>query len=334
MNLTSSREVHLITRPRGMPRASDFIVATSPVAPLQAGEVRVRNCFLSVDPYMRGRMNEGPSYTPPFELGKPMDGGAVGEVVESRAPEFKPGDAVLSRFGWREVFNAVPADLHRVSRDVAPLSLFLGALGMTGLTAWVGLRLSEAKAGETVYVSGAAGAVGHVAGQLAKLRGCRVMGSAGSSEKVLFLRDTCGFDVAFDYTVGPVVEQLRVEAPDGIDVYFDNVGGATLAAALTSLRIHGRIVACGSISGYNDEQPAPGPTNLFNIITKRLTMKGLIVSDWLDLEDEFRAEVGGMLRSGAMKSKETVVDGIDQAVNAFLGLFTGHNVGKMIVRLS
>lgn len=334
MNALTGREVRLQSRPRGMPRASDFVIAPSTLAPLEPGEVLVRNHFLSVDPYMRGRMNEGPSYSPAFELGKPMEGGAVGEVMESRSPEFKPGDVVLSRFGWRDRFTAKPEDLHRVSHDVAPLSLFLGALGMTGLTAWVGLRLSEAKAGETVYVSGAAGAVGHIAGQLAKLRGCRVIGSAGSSEKVSFLRDTCGFDVAFDYSVQPVVEQLREAAPDGIDVYFDNVGGATLAAALTSLRIHGRIVACGSISGYNDEKPAPGPTNLFNVITKRLTMRGLIVGDWLGLENEFRAEVGGLLRSGALKSKETVVDGLDRSVDAFLGLFSGNNVGKMIVKLS
>lgn len=334
MNALTGREVRLQSRPRGMPRASDFVVAPSTLAPLEPGEVLVRNHFLSVDPYMRGRMNEGPSYSPAFELGKPMEGGAVGEVMESRSPEFKPGDVVLSRFGWRDRFTAKPEDLHRVSHDVAPLSLFLGALGMTGLTAWVGLRLSEAKAGETVYVSGAAGAVGHIAGQLAKLRGCRVIGSAGSSEKVSFLRDTCGFDVAFDYSVQPVVEQLREAAPDGIDVYFDNVGGATLAAALTSLRIHGRIVACDRISGYNDEKPAPGPTNLFNVITKRLTMRGLIVGDWLGLENEFRAEVGGLLRPGALKSKETVVDGLDRSVDAFLGLFSGNNVGKMIVKLS
>jgi NADPH-dependent curcumin reductase CurA len=202
------------------------------------------------------------------------------------------------------------------------------------MTAWAGLNLVEVKAGDVVYVSAAAGAVGHVAGQLAKLRGCRVIGSAGSTEKIVFLREDCGFDVAFNYKTGPVVEQLQVEAPEGIDVYFDNVGGNTLEAALSVLRVHGRIIACGSISGYNEEEPQPGPANLFNVITKRLTMKGLIVRDWLDRQAEFEKEVGGYLRAGRLRSKETVVDGIDQAVGAFLGLFAGKNVGKMVVRLT
>jgi NADPH-dependent curcumin reductase CurA len=289
---------------------------------------------MSVDPYMRGRMNDGKSYVPPFELGKPLDGGAVGEVIESRAKEFKPGDAVTSSFGWREYFIASPKELHPVSRDVQPLSVYLGALGMTGMTAWVGLNLVEVKAGDVVYISGAAGAVGNVAGQLAKLCGCRVIGSAGSMEKVAFLREECGFDIAFNYKVGPVVEQLNLEAPDGIDVYFDNVGGETLEAALSALRAHGRIIACGGISGYNEEKPRPGPSNLFNMITKRLTMKGFIVSDWLDRQAEFEKEVGGHFRTGKLKNKETVVQGIDQAVDAFLGLFQGQNVGKMVVELT
>jgi NADPH-dependent curcumin reductase CurA len=205
---------------------------------------------------------------------------------------------------------------------------------MTGMTAWVGLNLVKLEKGEVIYISGAAGAVGNVAGQLAKLRGCRVIGSTGSPEKVRFLRDECGFDGAFDYNVGPIVEQLKVEAPDGIDVYLDNVGGEALEAALSALRIHGRIIACGGISAYNDEKPKPGPSNLFNITTKRLTMKGLIVSDWLTRRGAFEREVGGLLRSGRLKNKETVADGIGQAVDAFLGLFQGKNVGKMVVTLA
>jgi hypothetical protein len=172
-----------------------------------------------------------------------------------------------------------------------------------------------------------------VAGQLAKLRGCRVIGSAGSFEKVLFLRNECGFDAAFDYKAGPVVDQLKIEAPDGIDVYFDNVGGETLEAALSALRMHGRIIACGGISGYNAVSPKPGPSNLFNVITKRLTMKGMIVRDWMDRQGEFEKEAGGYFRAGKLKSKETVVTGIDQAVDAFIGLFAGKNIGKMIVKL-
>jgi NADPH-dependent curcumin reductase CurA len=328
-----SCEIRLVSRPNGLPTAANFTLARTELEPLQDQEVLVRNLFMSVDPYMRGRMNDGKSYVPPFELGKPLDGGAVGEVIESRAKEFKPGDAVTSNFGWREYFSALPRELHPVSREVQPLSVYLGALGMTGMTAWVGLNLVEVKAGDVIFISGAAGAVGSVAGQLAKLRGCRVIGSAGSAEKVKFLREECGFDIAFNYKVGPVLGQLNLEAPDGIDVYFDNVGGEALEAALSALRVHGRIIACGGISVYNAEKPRPGPSNLFNIITKRLTMKGLIVRDWLDRQAEFEKEVGGYFKAGKVKHKETVVKGIGKAVGAFIGLFQGQNVGKMVVKL-
>src|SRR5450759_1807962 len=334
MSKLMSREIRLASHPKGIPTADNFTRAQTELEPLQYQQVLVRNLFMSVDPYMRGRMNDGKSYVPPFELGKPLDGGAVGEVIESRAKEFKPGDAVTSNFGWRECFMASPKELHSVSREIQPLSVYLGALGMTGMTAWVGLNLVEVKAGDVVYISGAAGAVGSVAGQLAKLRGCRVIGSAGSAEKVKFLREECGFDIAFNYKAGPVLEQLNLEAPDGIDVYYDNVGGETLEAALSALRVHGRIIACGGISGYNEEKPRPGPSNLFNVITKRLTMKGLIVRDWLDRQGDFEQEVGGYLRTGRLKNKETVVKGIDKAVDAFIGLFQGQNVGKMVVELT
>jgi NADPH-dependent curcumin reductase CurA len=329
-----SREIRLASRPDGLPTAANFTLAQTELKPLQDQQVLVRNLFMSVDPYMRGRMNEGKSYVPPFETGKPLDGGAVGEVVESRAGQFKPGDAVTSNFGWREYFIASPNQLHPVSREIKPLSVYLGALGMTGMTAWAGLNLVEVKAGDVIYISGAAGAVGNVAGQLAKLRGCRVLGSAGSAEKVQFLTAECGFDVAFNYKTGPVLQQLILGAPDGIDVYFDNVGGESLQAALSALRVHGRIIACGGISGYNESKPRPGPSNLFNIIIKRLTMKGLIVSDCLDRQSEFEKEVGGYFKAGKLKHKETVVQGIDTAVNAFIGLFHGQNIGKMIVELA
>ena len=333
MSKISSREIHLASRPNGIPTAANFTLVRTELGPLQDQQVLVRNFFMSVDPYMRGRMNDGKSYIPPFDLGKPLEGGAVGEVIESRAREFKPGDAVTSGFGWREYFMASPKELHPVSREIQPLSVYLGALGMTGMTAWVGLNLVEVKAGDVVFISGAAGAVGNVAGQLAKLRGCRVIGSAGSMAKVMFLREECGFDVAFDYKTGPVLEQLNLEAPDGIDVYFDNVGGETLEAALSALRVHGRIIACGGISGYNEGKPRPGPSNLFNMTAKRLTMKGFIVRDWLDRQGEFEKEVGGYFRTGELKNQETVVEGIEQAVGAFLGLFEGKNVGKMVVKL-
>ncbi|HLO49792.1 MAG TPA: NADP-dependent oxidoreductase [Kamptonema sp.] len=329
-----SREIRLVSRPKGIPTPDNFAIAQTELKPLQDGQVLVRNLYISVDPYMRGRMNESKSYVPSFELGKALEGGAVGEVIESRSQEFKPGDIVTSNYGWREYFIATPKHLHQVNRDIQPLSVYLGALGMTGMTAWVGLNLVEVKAGDVIFVSGAAGAVGNVAGQLAKLRGCHVIGSAGSMEKIKFLREECGFDVAFNYKAGPILEQLNQAAPDGIDVYFDNVGGETLEAALSALRVHGRIVACGSISGYNDEKPEPGPSNLFNMIGKRLTMKGLIVSDWLDRQSEFEQEVGGYFQAGKLKNQETVVAGIDRAVDAFIGLFEGKNVGKMVVKLN
>jgi NADPH-dependent curcumin reductase CurA len=334
MTHMKSREIRLASRPSGVPTAANFTLAQIELDGPPAGQVLVRNLFMSVDPYMRGRMNEGKSYVPPFEMGKPLEGGAVGEVIESRARELKPGDVVTSNLGWRECFMASPKDLHPVSREAQPLSIYLGVLGMTGMTAWAGLNLLEVKAGDVIYISGAAGAVGNVAGQLAKLRGCRVIGSAGSPEKVKWLRDEGGFDVAFNYKDGPVLEQLNHAAPDGIDVYFDNVGGEALEAALAALRLHGRIIACGGISGYNEAKPKPGPANLFNVTTKRLTMKGLIVRDWLDRQGDFEQEVGGYFRAGKLKHKETVVEGIGQAVDAFIGLFEGKNVGKMVVKLT
>jgi NADPH-dependent curcumin reductase CurA len=331
-----SREIRLISHPTGMPTPANFALAQTQLEPLQDGQILVRNLYMSVDPYMRGRMNGGKSYVPPFELDKPMSGGAVGEVVESRAKEFKPGDAVTSSYGWREYFIATPQELHPVSRDLQPLSVYLGALGMTGMTAWAGLNLVDVKAGDIIFISGAAGAVGSVAGQLAKLRGCEVIGSAGSLEKVKFLREECGFDIAFDYKsspIIPVIEQLNLAALNGIDVYFDNVGGEMLEAALSALRVHGRIIACGGISSYNAEMPKPGPTNLFNMTTKRLTMKGLIVGDWLEQQGEFEREVGSYFRAGKLKNKETVVTGLEHAVSAFIGLFEGKNIGKMVVKL-
>lgn len=333
MPAMTSREIRLASRPTGVPTASNFTLAETTLPPLEDQQVLVRNRFMSVDPYMRGRMNDRESYVPPFGIGKVLEGGAVGEVLESRSSEFKTGDAVTSRYGWREAFIAAPNELHTVNKAVQPLSVYLGTLGMTGMTAWAGLTMVGVKAGEVIYISGAAGAVGNVAGQLAKLRGCRVIGSAGSGEKVQHLLEKCGFDAAFNYKTGPVLEQLNRAAPDGIDIYFDNVGGESLEAALSALRVHGRIIACGGISGYNDEKPKPGPSNLFNITTKRLTMKGLIVGDWLYRQGEFENEAGAHYQAGRLKILETVVEGLDQAVEAFIGLFDGKNIGKMVVKL-
>jgi NADPH-dependent curcumin reductase CurA len=333
MSNITTREVRLASRPTGVPTVENFNLAETNLAEVQDGQVLVRNQYISVDPYMRGRMSDRKSYVPPFEVGKALTGAAVGEVIESRSSELKVGDIVTSQYGWREVFIATPAELHKVDKTVEPLSVYLGLLGMTGMTAWAGLTMVEVKAGDTIYISGAAGAVGNVAGQLAKLRGCRVIGSAGSDEKVKHLLENCGFDAAFNYKAGPVLEQLNDAAPDGIDVYFDNVGGESLEAALATLKVNGRIIACGGISSYNEEKPKPGPSNLFNMTTKRLTMKGMIVSDWLSRQNEFETEVGAFYQAGKLKNYETVVNGLDQAAEAFIGLFEGRNIGKMVVKL-
>ena len=334
MQTTISREIRLIARPEGLPTLENFTMGQSELPPLQDQQVLVRNLFLSVDPYMRARMNEGPSYLPAFELDEPLSGGAIGTVMESRNPALKPGDIVTSSYGWREFFIAAASELYQVTPQVEPLSVYLGTLGMTGMTAWAGLNLVDVRAGDIVYISGAAGAVGNVAGQLAKLRGCRVIGSAGSAAKVALLTEECGFDAAFNYHNGVLLDQLSREAPEGIDVYFDNVGGETLEAALSALRVGGRIIACGGISGYNEQTPPPGPANLFLMTTKRLTMKGLMVSDWLGQRGVFEDELANYLRAGTLKNKETVVHGIDKAVGAFIGLFQGENIGKMVVDLS
>jgi NADPH-dependent curcumin reductase CurA len=328
-----SREIRLASRPKGMPVTQNFTMASVELGSPQDGEVLVRNLFMSVDPYMRGRMNEGRSYVPPFEIGKPLEGGAVGEVIESRTDGFSRGDVVLSSLGWREFFIAKAQELQPVSPRMQPLSVYLGVLGMTGMTAWAGLNLAEAGPGETVFISGAAGAVGSAAGQLAKQRGCRVIGSAGSPEKIRFLLDDCGFDVAFNYKQDSNLKQLQSAAPDGIDVYFDNVGGEALEAALAMLKMRGRVAACGAISMYNTETPQPGPSNLFLVIVKRLTIRGFIVSDWMVRVGDFQREAGELFLAGKLKHKETVVKGIDHAVDAFLGLFKGENIGKMVVKI-
>jgi NADPH-dependent curcumin reductase CurA len=334
MPLVSSREIRLTSRPHGTPTAENFSLEETLLPALKDKQVLVRNLFMSVDPYMRGRMNDTESYLPPFEVGKVMDGSAVGEVVESRSRHFKAGDAVVSNCGWREYFVASPKELRKVRRHVHPLSVYLGALGMTGMTAWVGLRLAKIKAGDVVYISGAAGAVGSVAGQLAKANGCRVIGSAGSPEKVHFLKEKCGLDLAFDYKDGSIRDQLGKAAPTGIDVYFDNVGGESLEAAISCMNVHGRIICCGAITGYNAEEPTPGPSNLALVIGKRLSLQGMLVRDWLEQRKKFEKQMRKCLIAGNVKNTETVVTGIDHAVDAFLGLFAGRNTGKMVVALA
>ncbi|WEH42007.1 NADP-dependent oxidoreductase [Streptomyces sp. NBC_01218] len=332
---TSSREWHLVARPHGWPKAEDFALRETPVAAPAEGHVLVRNLYFSVDPYMRGRMNDVKSYTPPFQLDQPMDGGAVGEVVASNAEGIAVGDHVLHGLGWREYAEVPGERVAKVDPDVAPLSAYLGVLGMTGLTAYAGLlEVASLKEGDVVFVSGAAGAVGSQVGQIARLKGAsRVIGSAGSDEKVKLLVEEYGFDAAFNYKNGPVRDQLREAAPDGIDVYFDNVGGEHLEAAISSFNVHGRAAICGMIAQYNSTEPTPAPRNLALVIGKRLRLEGLLVGDHTALRPKFVEEAAGWLASGELKYRETTVEGIENGFDAFDGLMRGENTGKMIVSL-
>ncbi|MEV7830450.1 NADP-dependent oxidoreductase [Streptomyces subrutilus] len=329
-----SREWHLVRRPQGWPVAEDFALREVPVSAEPApGRILVRNLHMSVDPYMRGRMNDVKSYAPPFQLDEPMQGGAVGEVVASAAEGFAVGDHVLHHLGWREYAELDARQATKVDAALAPLSAYLGVLGMPGLTAYAGLfEVASFTEGDAVFVSGAAGAVGSLVGQFAKIKGAsRVIGSAGSDEKVKLLTEKYGFDAAFNYKNGPVGEQLRAAAPEGIDVYFDNVGGDHLEAAISSLKVHGRATLCGAIAGYNDTEAAPGPRNLMQVIGKRLRLQGILVGDHAGLQEQFVQDVAGWLRSGELHYDETVVEGVENATSAFLGMLRGENTGKMIV---
>jgi NADPH-dependent curcumin reductase CurA len=331
--MTTSREIHLVSRPTGWPTPHDFRTVSVDLPDPGPGEVLVRNAFVSVDPYMRGRMNDTKSYVAPFALDAPMDGGAVGEVLASGDDSLKPGDTVLHQAGWRTHALLPATAIRKVDVSLAPASAYLGVLGMPGLTAYVGLtRIAQLKEGDTVFVSGAAGAVGSLAGQIARnLGAAEVIGSAGSSEKTAWLTDELGFDVALNYKDGPIGRQLRPHGP--VDVYFDNVGGDHLEAAIGAMADFGRIAACGMIADYNAEAPPPGPRNMMMVVSKRLTMRGFIVSDHRDAASEFYRRAGAWVAAGELKHRETVVDGIENAVDAFLGLHRGDNIGKMLVRV-
>ena len=317
-----------------MPATEDFEVVETEVGDPQEGEVLVRNLFVSVDPYMRGRMRDRKSYVAPYGLGEPMTGGAVGRVVASNAPGLSEGEHVLSNYGWREAFRAPAARVTPLGELAAPPSAYLGVMGMPGMTAYTGLLAAASLAdGETVFVSGAAGAVGSTAGQIAKAKGCRVVGSAGSDEKVRWLTEDLGFDYAFDYHEADLRQHLRVGAPEGLDVYFDNVGGAHLQAAISHMRELGRIALCGAISMYNDTEPAPGPTNLPRAIGLGLTLRGFLVRHYAHMREDFLRDMSAWLADGSVTYRETVLDGIESAPEAFIGLFTGANIGKMVVRI-
>ncbi|MFI5313749.1 MAG: NADP-dependent oxidoreductase [Candidatus Dormibacteria bacterium] len=331
-----SREIHLTSRPNGAVTTDNFTLVETDVRPPDDGEAVVRNSYVSVDPYMRGRMNDVKSYIPPFPIGRVLDGGALGEVIESRTPDLNVGDVVTHNFGWREYATGKAADFRRVDTSSIPATAYLSALGMIGLTAWVGLvDIAQIKEGDVVFVSGAAGAVGSMAAQIAKLRGAaRVIGSAGSDEKVRWLTEELGVDAGFNYKNGPVRTQLAEAAPDGIDVYFDNVGGEHLEAAIGAFRPHGRTALCGMISQYDAAHPSPGPRNLPLCVGKRLTLQGFLVFDHQHRMHDFVNEVGPWIADGSIRTRETIVDGIEHAPDAFLGLLRGDNTGKMLVRTS
>jgi NADPH-dependent curcumin reductase CurA len=334
MTATVSREIRLKRRPVGLPSAADFELASVPIPALGDGEVLVHNLYMSVDPYMRGRMLDQPSYVQPFQVGEPLDGGCVGEVVQSNSGTWPVGEHVLGRKGWREYYVSDGTDLTRIDTNLAPPQAYLGALGMPGLTAYVGLLdIGHPQAGDTVFVSAAAGAVGSVVCQIAKTQGCRVVGSAGSAAKIHWLQEVAGIDAAFNYKeVGSLSTELAKHCPNGIDVYFENVGGAHLDAALEHMNPRGRIVLCGMISQYNASAPS-GPSNLRLAVRKRLTLQGFIVSDHLDRQAQFYTDMAAWMAAGKMHWQETIVDGIENAPRAFIGLFSGDNTGKMLVRL-
>jgi NADPH-dependent curcumin reductase CurA len=333
--MTRNREIHLAAYPRGRaPEPSDFELVETDVPEPGDGEVLIRNTWMSVDPYMRGRMNGVRTYAEAYTVGEPMFGGAVGEVVESRSGRFNPGDVVRSNLGWRQYGVADAGAVEPVDSSQAPPQAYLGVLGMPGLSAWVGLGMAEPKAGDTLFVSGAAGAVGSMVGQLAKVRGLRVVGSAGSDAKVDWLTGELGFDAAFNYKATDIGKGLEEAAPDGIDIYFDNVGGDHLQAALSAMREQGRITMCGAISSYNAAAPPPGPPNLMMIVVRRLTVRGFIVFDHFHREGEFVAEVAPLLADGRIVARETVVEGVESAPAALMGLLDGENIGKMLVKLA
>ena len=331
-----ARAWHLVNRPSGLPTDDDFALRNVDLPSVGDGMIRVRNLWLSVDPYMRGRMNDVKSYVPPFQLGEPMEGGAIGEVVESKAEGYGPGDLVLHMAGWRDEAVIPARAVNKLPELGAPPERFLGVLGVTGATGYFGLLdVASAKEGDVVFVSAAAGAVGSVVVQIAKAKGMTVIGSAGGPEKCEFVR-SLGADEVIDYKSGPVLKSLAAAAQavgsGGIDVYFDNVGGDHLDAAFALARNNARFAICGMIEGYNDPTP-PSFRFIMRIIAARIRLKGFIVFDYQPRMAEFYRDMGQWVSTGAVKAQETIVDGLEAMPDAFRGLFRGDNVGKMLVRL-
>ena len=330
-----NRQFRLAARPVGFPKRSDWNVTEEPVREPAEGEVLVKILYISLDPAMRGWMNEGKSYIPPVGIGEVMRAGGAGRVLASRHPEFNAGDQVTGVFGVQEYAIAPAKQLVKVDARVAALPVFLGALGMPGLTAYFGLlELGKPQPGQTVVVSGAAGAVGSVVGQIAKIKGCRAVGIAGGADKGRYLVDELGFDAAVDYKSGEVKKGLKEHCPKGIDVYFDNVGGDILDAALTQLARHARIIICGAISQYNNTQPVKGPANYLSLLVNRATMTGMVVFDYAARYAEGAREMAGWMAAGKLKSREEIVTGFDTFPETLLKLFSGENTGKLVLKIA
>jgi NADPH-dependent curcumin reductase CurA len=327
-----NRQLLLASRPQGAVTPDNFRLVETPLAPLADGEVRVRNHFLSLDPYMRGRMNDSKSYAAPQPLNEVMIGGTVGEVIESKNPKFAIGDKVVAMFGWQEYGTSNGAGLQKVDDTLVPLSAYLGPVGMPGVTAWYGLnRIIAPKAGETVVVSAASGAVGSVVGQLAKAAGARAVGIAGGAQKCRYVIDTLGFDACVDYKAGNLYEDLKAATPNGVDGCFENVGGEGLNATLARMNAFGRIALCGFIAGY-DGQPVPirQPSLM---LTQRLLVQGFIVSEHMEVWPEALKQLGTLVAQQKLHYRETIAQGLDAAPDAFIGLLKGRNFGKQLVKL-
>lgn len=333
---TKNRQVLLKKRPNGMPTQSDFEFKDAEVQQAGEGQVVVKTLYLSVDPYMRGRMNDSKSYVPPYQLNDVITGGVVGEIIESKTDKFKEGDKVIGMLGW-QLYNTVDeSKVTKIDESIAPVSAYLSVLGLTGLTAYFGLLdIGQPKEGETVVVSGAAGSVGMFVGQIAKIKGTRVVGIAGTDEKCDYLMKELNFDAAINYKTTTDIKQDLVKAcPDGVDVYFDNVGGPISDAVMSLLNDHARIPLCGAISSYNSTDGDMGPRIQSQLIKTRSLIKGFVLSDYADRQSEGLQELGKWLSEGKLKYEETVVDGFDKVVEAFLQLFKGTNLGKMLVKVS
>ncbi|RCW77005.1 NADP-dependent oxidoreductase [Saliterribacillus persicus] len=333
--MTINKKILLAKRPKGLPDKDTFKFVETEIIKPEKGEVLIRTLYVSVDPYMRGRMIDAPSYVPPYQLDDVLGGGALGEIVESKSDQFEQGDIVLGSFGWQSYYTAKQDEVRKVDKDIAPISTYLGILGMTGLTAYFGLLdIGKPKEGETVVISGAAGAVGSVVGQIAKIKGARVVGIAGTDEKNQYLKEELHFDEAINYkTSTNLQEDIAKACPNGVDVYFDNVGGEISDAVHTNLNKYARISVCGAISSYNLKEEDIGPRIQTTLIKKSVLMQGFTVGDFANRLAEGSEALAKWLQDGKLKYEETIIDGFDNIPDAFLDLFEGNNIGKLLVKV-